>query len=65
MKSPIFSKRHYEAIAKLLNECNDNCHEVHAPGILLVANKLKKMFREDNSKFSELKFDKAIMKLKI
>ena len=66
MNSPKFSKRHYEAIAEVLNECNENCNEeVHSPGILLVANELKRMFCEDNSNFSELKFDKAIMKLKI
>lgn len=71
MNKSIFTKKHYEAIAKVLNEARSNPYKPFCTygsegtskiAIYNVSQKLACLFEEDNKNFSKTKFEEAIAK---
>ncbi len=55
----IFSKKHYEKIARTLKEVEPTTRYLH-PGWTLTGDALIKMFQSDNPKFDKKRFEKVL-----
>jgi hypothetical protein len=59
--APMFQKRHYEAVATLLQERLDAAHRLEDKEVvLMVTDKFLTMFSQDNGRFNSERFIKAV-----
>ena len=61
VKKPLFTTKHYKAIAGWVNENFSNREDSMKVAVI---NSLNKFFREDNPKFKNIRFEQIVLRIK-